>query len=276
MNLIGKAFQPTMKYTALIFIQLLSIVFLATAQNTTLCAVKYKEYNTNLGTHSYWFYNNHYISISIPNYKAQFMNGFPVIINGVQTTQTDTVKYNKEFNEFVTDIADQAKKTPVDVETQEYNTDTKKTANFLDGLKKYVVVVDTLPTMNSWDILDEIETFMGYQCQKATINYKNEKYTAWFTTKLPYNAGPRDFRGLPGLILKVSNPNQTYGYEAIEILTPYKGVVPTFKSDAQTLPRKSSEWITLVNESNKKSREAHDNMIKQMVKDIENGKKPIN
>ncbi len=265
-----------MKYIVLVSVHFFLITFSASSQSNTICAVEYKEYQTNLGTYSYWFYKDHYISISVPNHKAQYINGFPVIINGVQTTQTDTLKYNKEFNEFVTDISDQAKKRPFNIETKQYSTDINKTATYLNGLKKYVVVVDTLPTMNSWEILNETKIFMGYQCQKATINYKNEKYTAWFTTKLPYNAGPRDFRGLPGLILKVSNSTQTYGYEAIEILTPYKGVVPTFKSDVQTMPRKSSEWISLVGESNKKSKEVHENMIKQMVKDIENGKKPIN
>ncbi len=258
-----------MKYIILIIIQLSSISFLANAQTNTICAVEYKEYETNLGTYSYWFYNNHYVSISTPNYKAQFMNGFPVIINGVQTTQTDTVKYNKEFNEFINDMAAQLNRNPVAVETKQYNTDTKRTATFLDGLKKNYIVVDTLPTMNSWEILDETEIFMGYQCQKATINYKNEKYTAWFTTKLPYNAGPRAFRGLPGLILKVSNPSKTLGFEALEILTPYKGLIPTFNSDGDIIPRNSREWAMLRNESSKKSREAHENMINQMIKDIE-------
>lgn len=266
-----------MKYIIFISVQFLFFTLAASSQNNTICAVEYKEYHTNLGTHSYWFYKTKYIAIMVPNYKAQFINGFPVIANGVQTTQTDTVKYNKEFNEFVSDMAEQAKKKPVDVETKEYNKDTKKTATFLHGFKKYVVVVDTLEAINNWEILDDTETFMGYQCQKAIINYQNEKYTAWFTTKLPYNAGPIDFRGLPGLILKVSNPTQTYGYEAIEILTPYKGVIPSSNSDGQIVTRKSSEWIALVNESNKKSKEAHQNLIKQMIKDIEDKvKKTIN
>ncbi|MBC7652522.1 MAG: GLPGLI family protein [Deinococcales bacterium] len=256
-----------MKYTTLILIQIFSIVFLATAQNTTVCAVKYKEYNTNLGTYNYWFYKDMYVHITEPNYKAQFINGFPVLINNVMTTQTDTLKFNKEFNEFVSDMKAQLTKAPGRVEIKQYNSDTTKSSIFLDGLKKNYVVLDTLVALNRWDILDDTETFMGYKCQKATINYNNEKYTAWFTTKLPYNAGPVDFRGLPGLILKVSNSSRKFGYEAVEILLPYKGVIPMFNSVGETISIRSVEWAALINEDNKKRKEAHDNMIKQLIKD---------
>jgi GLPGLI family protein len=194
------------------------------------------------------------------------MNGFGVLINGVMTTQSDTVKYNKEFNEWVNDLNNMKKKS-VNTSMKDYNSDITKMAIFVDDNKTNYVVVDTLAKMDSWEITNEIETFMGYKCQKAIVNYKQEKYTALFTTQLPYNAGPDVFRGLPGLILKVSNTNSTLGYEAIEILTPYKGLVPMFNNDGLSVSRK--EWVVIINKINKKAREARANMLKQYKKNAE-------
>jgi GLPGLI family protein len=70
---------------------------------------------------------------------------------------------------------------------------------------------------------------MNFKCQKATILYDSIKYFAWFTTKLPYNAGPEQFRGLPGLILKVFNKEESLGFEVIEIQSPSKNNLPLFK-----------------------------------------------
>jgi GLPGLI family protein len=98
--------------------------------------------------------------------------------------------------------------------------------------------------MCTWKILSDTVNILGYKCQKAVINYMQNRYTAWFTTALAYKAGPDIFYGLPGLILKVYNDGGNLGYEAIEIKTPYKGVIPTFKNEGETISR--DVWINTI------------------------------
>lgn len=77
-----------------------------------------------------------------------------------------------------------------------------------------------------WTIHSEQKEILGYRCKMATTEVisikKGEKVkqtiTAWFTAELPYPFGPLNFRGLPGLILAVTN-NSKVGFtiEAKEI-----------------------------------------------------------
>ncbi|MBC7651922.1 MAG: hypothetical protein H7101_09240, partial [Deinococcales bacterium] len=63
-------------------------------------------------------------------------------------------------------------------------------------------------------------------------------------------SGPRNYRGLPGLILKVVNEGNTAGYEAIEIQYPFKGKVPALETDGILVSQ--NQYQTLVDESNLK------------------------
>jgi GLPGLI family protein len=38
---------------------------------------------------------------------------------------------------------------------------------------------------------------LGYDCIKATANFRGSEVTAYFTKELPYSAGPFKFFGLP-------------------------------------------------------------------------------
>jgi GLPGLI family protein len=60
-----------------------------------------------------------------------------------------------------------------------------------------------------WSILDDTATISGYKCQKATCDFGNRKWNAWFTMDIPISDGPYKFCGLPGLIVKV-NDRQNY------------------------------------------------------------------
>jgi GLPGLI family protein len=65
---------------------------------------------------------------------------------------------------------------------------------------------DTMPVYQ-WTITSDTATIAGYKCQKATtFSEKSKKtYTAWFTTAIPFPAGPVNFGGLPGLIIKLDD-----------------------------------------------------------------------
>lgn len=238
------------------------------SQISTVCAVKYKDYSTNLGTYNYYLTKERVIGINEQNYKAQFVNGFPLVKNGIVTTETDTIKYKKEYEEFIKDLINQMSKYPVDVKCKYYDSDILKTSISMPDIKKNFIVLDSLAKMNNWQITNDTVKFMGFICQKAYINYQSEKYTAFFAPQLPFNAGPLDFRGLPGLILKVFNNTSSKGYEAIEILTPYKGNIPSFNAIGEYISRK--DWVSFINDFNRKAREARRNQLEQERKKTEN------
>ena len=64
-----------------------------------------------------------------------------------------------------------------------------------------------------WKILPEKEKIGIWETQKATTKMYGRNWTAWFTTSLPFLDGPYKFHGLPGLIVKVSDQNQTHIFE---------------------------------------------------------------
>lgn len=58
----------------------------------------------------------------------------------------------------------------------------------------------------NWTIENETQLINDFICKKATCYNSGVTFTAWFTEDLPISDGPDKFWGLPGLILKVSNP----------------------------------------------------------------------
>lgn len=66
-------------------------------------------------------------------------------------------------------------------------------------------------------------TIGGYKCSKAVVNTGGKKFMAWFTYEIPISDGPYKFRGLPGLILKISDVNNNIRFELISI---HKTVLP--------------------------------------------------
>lgn len=50
----------------------------------------------------------------------------------------------------------------------------------------------------------------GYECYKATTNFRGSNITAYYAKDLPYSVGPFKFFGLPGLILDVRADNRAF------------------------------------------------------------------
>lgn len=68
---------------------------------------------------------------------------------------------------------------------------------------KDITVVDTLANFD-WQITNSKEVISGYNCVLAKCTRSNgRKILAWFTDEIAINEGPRDFCGLPGLILQI-------------------------------------------------------------------------
>lgn len=62
----------------------------------------------------------------------------------------------------------------------------------------------------SWKILNDKDKMESYTVQKATADFGGRKWTAWFTTEIPFQDGPYKFSGLPGLILKIEDVTKTH------------------------------------------------------------------
>lgn len=61
------------------------------------------------------------------------------------------------------------------------------------------------------------KTILGYDCVKASANFRGRHWTVWYTYHIPYTTGPWKLRGLPGLILEASDETGEYSYEAVSI-----------------------------------------------------------
>lgn len=110
--------------------------------------------------------------------------------------------------------------------------------NYLD---KKIKVIDQ-PGVNSyfyieplttpqWEIKNDTTTILYQLCQKATCNFKGRSYIAWFAPSIPYNLGPWQFIGLPGLILKISDIKNQFVFECTNLINKPK-IRPYFKEYA--------------------------------------------
>lgn len=68
----------------------------------------------------------------------------------------------------------------------------------------------------NWKILSETTKIGDYKVQKAETDFGGRKWTAWFTTDLPYQDGPYKFNGLPGLIVKAEDSTGDYSFDLMK------------------------------------------------------------
>ena len=76
-----------------------------------------------------------------------------------------------------------------------------------------------------WTITDSVKTIIGYECIKATTDFKGRQWTAWFAPEIPISDGPWKLHGLPGLILEAYDKSHDYEFEAKGICTSGLGLV---------------------------------------------------
>lgn len=83
------------------------------------------------------------------------------------------------------------------------------------GSKSYLIN-DTLLSFK-WIITKEKQIIQGYNCLKATTQFRGRNYIAWFSDSISIQNGPWKFCGLPGLIIKIYDDKQAFTYELTEM-----------------------------------------------------------
>ena len=111
-------------------------------------------------------------------------------------------------------------------------------------------IKDTLPVLK-WQILDSIKQMKGYTIQKAVTTYHDIPITAWFTEDIPINAGPRNFQGLPGLIMKLKIEQANYEVEKVQF---YKKHLPLKMPDAVPNYISEDQFYRMINQNKYKSK----------------------
>ncbi|WP_288377076.1 GLPGLI family protein [Chryseobacterium culicis] len=93
----------------------------------------------------------------------------------------------------------------------------------------------------NWKIESETRKIGEYKVQKAETDFGGRKWTAWFTTDLPYQDGPYKFGGLPGLIVKIEDDKGDYSFD---LMKNYKiAEFPTLNQFGNAVKVKRTDYL---------------------------------
>ena len=146
----------------------------------------------------------------------------------------------------------------------------KRMANKTELMGKVFLIKDNLVTYD-WKLTGETKNIGNYTCYKAVFekeeesieinmidgDVKEEKVlkkrtlVAWYTLEVPISNGPREYGGLPGLILEVNDGDLTIVCSEIvlnpkevkEIKEPIKGKIVTRKKFGAITKEKTKEMM---------------------------------
>lgn len=171
--------------------------------------------------------------ISVPFKEGNPQNDYIKSIIEVGKSQ----KFNLQFNSFSSSF------TQIETLTNERDDEnlikfakiayTTSDNFFLDLSNKIVItktedntLIKTSSISEGWTILKDEKKIGNYLCYKAEykkiITTRDGKdkviiITAWFAPSLPYSFGPKEFHGLPGLILELNDRYTTFLATKIEL-----------------------------------------------------------
>ncbi|RFN58868.1 GLPGLI family protein [Marixanthomonas ophiurae] len=119
-----------------------------------------------------------------------------------------------------------------------------------DKNKKMRAIQDTIPKYN-WILYNEAKKLKGYKCKKATTTVRKEgrnfNIVAWYTDEIPVSDGPKDYTGLPGLILQLYVGNYTViKIDKLKILEDQSQLIP---EPAVNAPLTFLQYNTIYNQN---------------------------
>ncbi|WP_449401349.1 GLPGLI family protein [Chryseobacterium wanjuense] len=106
----------------------------------------------------------------------------------------------------------------------------------------------------------DVKTILGYQCNKATTNFNNRTFTAWYTKDIPISEGIYRFKGLTGLILEINDEKNYHSFKAISIEKKQTEIKPLQKGIPVTREQyikreKNLKVIRILKEKNSQKKE---------------------
>ena len=90
-----------------------------------------------------------------------------------------------------------------------------KTTKMVTAIKKYsfdrlarsILIEEALPEF-TWIMSNETKLIAGYPCKKATLLNSEIPVEAWYTERINIGQGPKEYHGLPGLILEIKEGDE--------------------------------------------------------------------
>lgn len=128
-----------------------------------------------------------------------------------------------------------------------------------EGFGKNFIIEDELREYG-WKITRETKEILGYEVRKATAEVDEDNtIEAWYAPKLPYKNGPKNYQGLPGLILEIVEIHKKETGESkylhlavsIEIDKDQSEIKPPHKGQKIS----QEDYLKLMNEHMEKMRE---------------------
>ncbi len=69
----------------------------------------------------------------------------------------------------------------------------------------------------NWKITKDTASFAGIFCKKATANFKGKKWSAWYSTEMPFASGPWKLNGAPRLIIEAYDKKKEVQFQIAEL-----------------------------------------------------------
>lgn len=73
---------------------------------------------------------------------------------------------------------------------------------------------------------ESTKNILGYECFKATCNWRGRTWNVWFSPEIPLDNGPWKLSGLPGLILQAEDAIGQHAFKATGIVSSNKEIIP--------------------------------------------------
>jgi len=82
------------------------------------------------------------------------------------------------------------------------NLDDRKTVEQKEFLGKKFLIKGKMADQQ-WKLTGKSKMILDYPCQEALLQDTSQQVSVWFAPTIPWQLGPQEFNGLPGLILEV-------------------------------------------------------------------------